>query len=322
MTLDLYGDGFLQVAVPTGSEAEGALIEQSGKISASGGRVELKAATVREAIREAVNMSGVVAARSVSGRDGAIVLGGGPGGKVRVIGRMTTVAESSASKSASGKISVSGHTVEIGKDAKLEASTTSSERGGVVEIAGDLVFALGTVTALGAEGGLISVTGGAVFVGGSMDASAAESAGGAYHVTATSYVELDPALVTVAGVTQGGTLTVTADNIFSSGTQDASASEGVGGSIALDGLTINLVDATLDASGATGGGTILVGGDVRGSGTMRHADKVFVSATTLLDVSASTTGDGGKIVMWAYQENAFYGTAKARGGTQGGWGLY
>lgn len=102
VTLDLYGDGFLQVAVPTGSEAEGALIEQSGKISASGGRVELKAATVREAIREAVNMSGVVAARSVFGRDGAIVLGGGPGGKVRVTGRMTTVAESSASKGTGG----------------------------------------------------------------------------------------------------------------------------------------------------------------------------------------------------------------------------
>src|SRR5581483_11147559 len=63
-TLDLNGDGFLQVAAPTGAKtAQGqALVTNSGTINAPGGLVEMKAATVATAIRDAVNMSGVVQA--------------------------------------------------------------------------------------------------------------------------------------------------------------------------------------------------------------------------------------------------------------------
>src|SRR5690606_11232988 len=89
-TLDLSGDGFLQVAVPSEPEPgdDGALIDNVGRISADGGRVEIRAATARNAARNAINLSGVVEARSVSGRSGAIVLGGGEGGTVHVSGRL------------------------------------------------------------------------------------------------------------------------------------------------------------------------------------------------------------------------------------------
>ena len=90
-TLDFSGDGFLQVAVPSLSSGDGkALIQHSGTIQAGGGRVEMKAATARQFAREAINLSGVVEARSVSGRSGAIVLGGGEGGAVNVSGRLDT----------------------------------------------------------------------------------------------------------------------------------------------------------------------------------------------------------------------------------------
>jgi large exoprotein involved in heme utilization and adhesion len=46
VTLDLSGDGFLQVAVPTAATAT--LIKNSGTITANGGRVEIRAATARE----------------------------------------------------------------------------------------------------------------------------------------------------------------------------------------------------------------------------------------------------------------------------------
>ncbi|MEH0069238.1 filamentous hemagglutinin N-terminal domain-containing protein [Pannonibacter sp. Pt2-lr] len=67
-TLDLSGDGFLQVAVPTaeGAEGDGALVENSGQISAEGGTVVMKAATARHAARHAVNLSGSVEADSIS----------------------------------------------------------------------------------------------------------------------------------------------------------------------------------------------------------------------------------------------------------------
>ncbi len=59
-TLNLTGDNFLQVAVPTNTKtADGrALVDVSGKVSAAGGMVQLKAATVAQAIRDAVNVPG------------------------------------------------------------------------------------------------------------------------------------------------------------------------------------------------------------------------------------------------------------------------
>ncbi len=89
-TLDLNGNGFLQVAVPTGATtAKGqALVSNSGQVSAAGGTVEMRAATVATAIRGAVNMSGTVSATSVSGENGSITLSGGPGGAVSVTGTL------------------------------------------------------------------------------------------------------------------------------------------------------------------------------------------------------------------------------------------
>ena len=88
-TLDISGDGFLQVGVPSDDDGDDApLIRHSGRLSADGGRVEVKAATARQMARQVVNLSGVVEARSVGGRSGAIVLGGGDGGRVRVSGRL------------------------------------------------------------------------------------------------------------------------------------------------------------------------------------------------------------------------------------------
>jgi hypothetical protein len=56
LELDLNGDGFLQVALPTSAKtAKGeALIDVAGKVHAAGGRIEIKAATAQHALREAI----------------------------------------------------------------------------------------------------------------------------------------------------------------------------------------------------------------------------------------------------------------------------
>ena len=91
ITLDLNGDGFMRVAVPTSIVTAGdtALIEMTGQIAASGGRVELSAATVKDAVRNVINMSGRIVTDSAVGDGGSIVLLGGDGGTVRANGALS-----------------------------------------------------------------------------------------------------------------------------------------------------------------------------------------------------------------------------------------
>jgi filamentous hemagglutinin family protein len=130
-TLDLSGDGYLQVLLPADARtADGqALVGNKGVIDAEGGMVMLKASTVRDALREAVNMPGTIRARSVSGHDGAIVLEGGEGGAVQVSGTLDT----SAPQGQAGRIDVSGQKVVL-TGATLNAS--GDERGGLVRVGG------------------------------------------------------------------------------------------------------------------------------------------------------------------------------------------
>ncbi len=188
-TLDLSGDGFLQVAVPTkdGAEGDGALVENSGTIRAKGGTVVMKAATAREAARHAVNMSGTIEAKSVGGRNGAIVIGGGAGGKVTV----------------SGKIK-------------------------------------------------------------------------------------------------------------------ATSRHGNGGKVTITGRDIALKGAKIDVSGKTGGGTVKIGGDRQGLGTLPHAATLSMDAATTITANATGKGDGGSIVLWSDGLTVAKGSLSARGGIEGG----
>ncbi|WP_426149050.1 filamentous hemagglutinin N-terminal domain-containing protein [Polaromonas sp. DSR2-3-2] len=129
-TLDLSGDGFLQVMLPASAlAADGqALVSNSGVIQADGGTIMLKAATVRQALREAVNMPGDISARSVSGKNGAIVLDGGAGGAVRVTGSLIADGDTLG-----GRIDVTGAKVTL-EGASLSA--TGTERGGLVRVGG------------------------------------------------------------------------------------------------------------------------------------------------------------------------------------------
>jgi filamentous hemagglutinin family protein len=186
-TLDFSGDGFLQVAVPTKSGSTAALIQNSGSIKANGGSIIIAAATAREAARNAVNISGLVQAKSINGKNGSIVIGGGAGGAVKVSGKVL-----------------------------------------------------------------------------------------------------------------------------------ATSRRGTGGSIKVTGQSIKLASATLDASGAQGGGTINIGGGFQGAGPLPQADTVSIDAATTISADATQAGNGGTIIVWSNINTAFAGTIKARGGAQFG----
>ena len=149
VTLDLSGDGFLQVALPSGDDGDAeALIRNSGTVSADGGRIEMQAATARDAARNAINLTGMAEARSVSVQGGAIVLGGGPGGTVRVSGTVSAAAPRPARlvldhsarppRSAGGQIEITGTQVAL-EGATLDASGEGG--GGLIRIGGDFAGA-------------------------------------------------------------------------------------------------------------------------------------------------------------------------------------
>ena len=107
-----------------------------------------------------------------------------------------------------------------------------------------------------------------------------------------------------------------------------------GGTIAITGENISVTGAKIDASGNAGGGTVLIGGDVGGGKgnaavssipqaalqpyTVPTATTVSIDAGTVINASATGTGNGGTVVIWSDQLTAFAGLVNATGGPQGG----
>lgn len=128
-TLDLNGDGMLQVALPGGLVDAGGrpLVSNGGRIESLGGVVLLKAAVARDAVRQAVNMSGMIRATHIGGDGGTVVLDGGEGGAVTITGAID------ASGANGGRIDATGSSVAL-QGGTLTATGTT--RGGLVRLGG------------------------------------------------------------------------------------------------------------------------------------------------------------------------------------------
>ncbi len=101
------------------------------------------------------------------------------------------------------------------------------------------------------------------------------------------------------------------------GVIEARGVEARGGTITLIGNAIALSGATLDASGAQGGGTVRIGGDYQGGGYLAHAATLAVDATTMIRADATAQGDGGTIVLWSDDATRFAGSISATGAAGG-----
>jgi filamentous hemagglutinin family protein len=112
--------------------------------------------------------------------------------------------------------------------------------------------------------------------------------------------------------------------VRNSGSLVASSLVEKGGRILLTGDDITLTSTSrIDASGATGGGQVLVGGDWQGSGTLYQATRVSMESGARIDASATQQGDGGKVVLWSAVSNpdsltSVHGEILAEGGSAGG----
>ncbi len=109
-------------------------------------------------------------------------------------------------------------------------------------------------------------------------------------------------------VEAGSTTTATGSNL------------NTGGDIMLLGQQVGVTgNAVVDASGAAGGGTLLVGGDYQGkNAAVMNAQQAYVGKDAVLRADATDSGNGGKVVVWSDQATQMLGAISARGGAQGG----
>ena len=141
--LDFYGDRLIQIGVddsvaerllaPDGTELK-ALVDNSGEIYAGGGTVMLMAASVaKDVVDYAINMEGIIKARTATERNGQIVLEGAGEGIVRVTG--TLDASGRESGDTGGIVKILGSKVGVVGQAEVDVSGDAG--GGEVLIGGN-----------------------------------------------------------------------------------------------------------------------------------------------------------------------------------------
>ena len=112
---------------------------------------------------------------------------------------------------------------------------------------------------------------------------------------------------------KGGVLAV-------NGTLDASSNTGKGGTIDVFGDRVGLFgDALVNANGATGGGSIRIGGDYLGTNAANapQASRTFIGDNARVTANATQSGDGGRVIVWSNEYTGFFGTIEASAAASG-----
>ncbi|NJL90374.1 MAG: filamentous hemagglutinin N-terminal domain-containing protein [Coleofasciculaceae cyanobacterium SM2_1_6] len=111
-----------------------------------------------------------------------------------------------------------------------------------------------------------------------------------------------------------------------SGRIDVSSSGGNGGTVQIMGDRVAALNSRINANGATGGGTVRLGGEYLGgrdtgiAPALRfNSQRTFVDRNSLIRANATVTGEGGRVIIWADQNTGYFGRITGRGVTgQGG----
>ncbi len=305
-----------------------ALVENKSAVLAPGGLILLSAQALDRVQGGIVKNSGTLAANGMQQRGGRIVLSASD-----AIDNSGSISANASADGPSGRITLSAPT--ISSSGVIEARGLDPSSGGSIAIsAGNF-----TQTASGAmdvsaptQGGSLSIDASAsVQLAGRLDASAtadhasdgvSASQGGSIAVQAAQITLTDAQLKAAGGI--GGRITLDASaaapnaptaplpapepgKLALTGTTSINTRgrRGTGGSITLLGDDIGLNDTTaLDASGTSGGGKVLVGGDWQGSGDLHQATTLTMQAGASIAASALEGGDGGKVVLWSKAKNA------------------
>ncbi|WP_338846413.1 filamentous hemagglutinin N-terminal domain-containing protein [Massilia sp. W12] len=193
---------------------------------------------------------------------------------------------------------------------------------------GTLALAAGDRVTLAMGNGMVNVSVDAAALKAKLEHSGQAQAGQVVFAAKSAEALLDTVINTGGSVRATGMSMQNGKIVLDGGTRgvvsvagqlDVSNAQGKGGTIQVQGDKIAVrSSAQLDASGRSGGGEVLVGGDWQGKGAMPKASMTNVAAGAQIKANAIEQGDGGKVVLWAEDKTRFDGKIEARGGAQGG----
>jgi filamentous hemagglutinin family protein len=101
-----------------------------------------------------------------------------------------------------------------------------------------------------------------------------------------------------------------------SGKVDVSGS--TGGTVNVLGKQVAVINGNIDASGSSNGGTVLIGGDYQGKGTVPNANQTYVDSNSVINAQGKLNGNGGRVIVWGNDTTQFFGNISARGGLNSG----
>ncbi|MEJ2646143.1 MAG: filamentous hemagglutinin N-terminal domain-containing protein, partial [Gammaproteobacteria bacterium] len=291
---------------------DGGLVVNRGVIqAATGGSVSLIGGAV-------ANQGAIVADYGYvnlgAGRQAVLDFGGDGLMGFQVSGKVLSNAAGVKSAVSNSGTITAGEVVLSGQ-AAADVFTQAVNNQGVVR-AGRIDDSGGTIRLAAAGAGAVNT--------GTLDASAtAAGQHGGSVVMVGPEVSQDGVVRADAANGDAGTVTVqAADQAVLGGdslTSARSVSGGTGGTVQVLGAKVGLFDqASIDVSGAQGGGTALVGGNARGQGPLPNASYAFMSSGASIDANANSTGHGGHVVIWSNDATRAYGRIAARGGDAGG----
>ena len=332
-TIDFVGDNLIKFTIDKPVEGQvldkdGNLIRDritnSGSIQADGGQVILTARNASDIIKNVINVEGIIEARTVTKQNGRIFLGGGDQGNVNVAGTLDASGEKPGDQG--GEITVAGASVTVDQGS-IQAKGNEAKGGDVTIIGTDWVSAGGHMDVSGETGGNVNVTTGGLSIAAPILAQGDTGQGGNITITSLfkSWENID-ALLDVSGASGGVIKHFSEQQITTSGKYLALGTDGKGGSIDVSAPSLNLLSATIDASGTMAGGQIRLGGEYQGGKNLTkdeipNAQTLIINDATKITAKAiGANGAGGRIIAWADQQAAVFGQFDVTPGTNSGAG--
>ena len=236
----------------------------------------------------------------------------GPGGNVVLIA--PDIENGGVIEVDNGKVILAaGESIRITSlnDSLIEFDVKSNDDNSIINL-GDIV----------ANQGAAQLFAGSLKHSGSINATGlVQNADGSISLVAQADIEVAAGATLNANGDAGGNITVQSDHgdVYFEGRASAQGESGHGGHIEILGDRVGLFgNASVDASGKTGGGEVLIGGDFQGRGDTQTATQTQVGPQASIHADAIDSGDGGKVIVWADAFTLFQGEATATAGAESG----
>ena len=236
----------------------------------------------------------------------------GPGGNVVLIA--PDIENGGVIEVDNGKVILAaGESIRITSlnDSLIEFDVKSNDDNSIINL-GDIV----------ANQGAAQLFAGSLKHSGSINATGlVQNADGSISLVAQADIEVAAGATLNVDGANGGSISVRSDHgdVIFEGRASAQGESGHGGHIEILGDRVGLFgNASVDASGKTGGGEVLIGGDFQGKGDTQTATQTQVGPQASIHADAIDSGDGGKVIVWADDSTQFHGSISARGGSVSG----